>query len=141
MGLDRDAEALGAPAESALGNRSLAVDRTCIAARLVHLAGIGIEVLDQTRRGVGVEVIDQRLVADVDLLLLEEGRHRNDDGELLEVALEVVGHRQDGAVAVADQGDLRGAVKELGVRLGHVEPAEPEGGGRREQQGEEEKPP
>ena len=88
--------------------------------------GIVVEVLDQPRRRVGVEVIDQRLLADVDLLALEQRRHRNHDGELLRLALEVVRHRHHGAIAVAHQHDLRGLVEQLGVGLGDVEAAEAE---------------
>ena len=56
---------------------------------LVHRrpARILVEVLDQARRGVGVEVIDERLVADVDLLLLQHCRHGDDDRELLRIPL------------------------------------------------------
>ena len=91
-----------------------------------HPARVRVEVLDQPRRRIGVEVIDERLVADVDLLALQERRHRNDDGELLQVALEVVGHRHHRAIAVAHQHDLRGLVEQLGVGLGDVEAAEAE---------------
>ena len=62
---------------------------------------------------------------------LENGRHRDHDRELLRVALEVVGHGEDGAVAVAHQHHLGGLVEELGVGLGHVEAAEGEGVRRR----------
>ena len=50
-------------------------------------ARILVEVLDQPRRGIGVEVIEQRLVADVDLILLQDRRHRDDDRELLRIPL------------------------------------------------------
>ena len=69
-------------------------------------------------------MVEQRLVADVDLLPLEHGRHRDHHRELLRVALEVVGHGEHGAVAVAHQRDLRGLVEELRVGLGDVEAAE-----------------
>ena len=42
----------------------------------------------------------------------------------LVVALEVVRHRDDGLVVVADEHDLRRLVEELRVRLGDVEAAE-----------------
>ena len=56
---------------------------------LVHRrpARVLVEVLDQPRRGVRVEVIDQRLVADVDLILLQHRRHGHDDRELLRIPL------------------------------------------------------
>ncbi len=98
------------------------------------LARVRIEVFDEARRGVGVEVLDERPLADVDLPARQERRHGNDDGELLRVAVEVVRHRQDRAVAVPHEDDLRGAVEELRVALGHVEAAErrgPDGSPRR----------
>ena len=107
----RSASPATAPAPASPG-------RTCGA------AGVGSKY--STRRGarVGVEVVEERPLADVDLLALEERRHRDDDGELLGIALEVVRHREDGAVAVAHQDHLRGLVEELGVGLGDVEAAE-----------------
>ena len=54
---------------------------------IIPVARIRVEVLDEPRRRVGVEVIDQRLLADVDLLALQERRHRNDDRELLQLPL------------------------------------------------------
>ena len=69
-------------------------------------------------------MVDQRLVGDVDLLALEEGRYRNDDRELLMLAAEVVGHGQDRAVTVAHQDHLGCLVEKPGVGLGDVEAAE-----------------
>ena len=78
-------------------------------------------------------MVDEGLVADVDLLALQHRRHRNDDGKLLRVAPEVVGHRQHRAIAVAHQHHLGGAVEQLRVGARDVEAAE--GGKRiREQQ-------
>jgi hypothetical protein len=76
-------------------------------------AWIVVVILDQPWRGIGVEVIDQGLVADMDLLTLQERRHRHHDRELLRTSLEVVHHRQDRAIAVADEDDLGRLVKEL----------------------------
>ena len=69
-------------------------------------------------------MIDERLVGDVDLSALDFRRHRNDHGEVARLALKIVGHRHHGAVAVADDDDLRGAVENLRVALGDVEAAE-----------------
>jgi hypothetical protein len=91
---------------------------------LVTTAGIAVEVLDQPRRGVGVDMIDQRPLGDVDLLARDERRHGNDDGEFLRRALEVAGHRQHRAVAVAREHDLRRAVEQRRVGLRDVEAAE-----------------
>jgi hypothetical protein len=66
-------------------------------------ARIVVEILDEPGRRVGVEVLDERAVAHANLPLLEDGRHRHHDGELLEVAPEVVGHGENGLVVVADQ--------------------------------------
>jgi hypothetical protein len=49
----------------------------------------------------------------VDLLTLQERRHRHHDRELLRASLEVVHHRQHRAIAVADEDDLGRLVKEL----------------------------
>jgi len=69
-------------------------------------------------------VLDQRAIADPDLALLQHRRHRHHDGELLGIALEVVGHGQHALVLVAHEHDLRGLVEELAVGLGDVEAAE-----------------
>ena len=76
-------------------------------------------------------------VTDVDLLALEHGGDGDDDGELPGVTAEVVRHGEDGLVLLADQHDLGGLVKELGVRLGDVEAAEGEGGLGREEREEQ----
>ena len=77
-------------------------------------------------------MLDQGSIADPDLPLLEDGRHRHHDGELLGVALEIIGHGDDGLVLVADQHHLRGVVEQFRVGLGHVESAEGQDGRRRE---------
>ncbi len=77
-------------------------------------------------------MLDERAIADPDLSLLEDRRHRHHDGELPGVALEVVGHGDDRLVLVADQNHLRGLVEELRIGLGHVESAERQYRGRRE---------
>ena len=124
--LDRDAERV---VPLPLGHRRhghrLAPPLEC---RLpVHLharARILVEVLDQPRRRVGVEMVDQRLVSDMDLLLLQDSRNRNHDRKLPGVAPEVIGHRQHRAVAVPDQHDLRRSVEQLRVGARDIEAAE-----------------
>ena len=69
-------------------------------------------------------MIDERFVGDVNLSALDLRRHRDDDGEVARAALEVVGHRHDGPVLIADDDHLRGAVEDLRVALGDVEAAE-----------------
>ena len=69
-------------------------------------------------------MIDDRHVADVDLAAFDERRHRDHDGEVLDVAFEIVGHRQDRAIAVANQHDLRRTVEQFRVGLRDVETAE-----------------
>jgi len=71
-------------------------------------------------------VLDDGAVGDPDLPLLEHRRHRHHDRELLGVAAEVVGHRDDGLAIVTGQDHLRGLVEQLRVGLGHVEPTERE---------------
>ena len=68
-------------------------------------------------------MLHERLVADVDLILLQHCRHGHDDRELLRISAEVVRHRQDGAVSVANEHDLRRLVEQLGVSFGYVETA------------------
>ena len=63
-------------------------------------------VFDQPWCGVGVEVFDDRAVANVDLFALDFRRHRNNDGEVFDVAIEVISHRDNGPVAVAYEHDL-----------------------------------
>ncbi len=87
-------------------------------------AWIGIEILDQPRRGIGVEMIDGLGVDDADLVFLDEGRHRNDEGEFTGLALVVARHGDRGLLAVARENDLGGFVEQLGVGLGDVEAAE-----------------
>ncbi len=87
-----------------------------------------------TRRAaapIRIQVIDERLLADVDLLAREECRYGNDHGEFLRLALEVVRHGHHGAIAVANQHDLRRLVEQLRIRLRHVETAEAEDRRRR----------
>src|SRR5262249_55961175 len=93
---------------------------------LLDRAWIRIEVLDEAWRGIGVQMLENRAIADVDLLALEYGRDRHDDGELLQVSAEVVGHREHGLVVATDEHDLRRLVEELRVRLRDVEAAEGE---------------
>ena len=87
-------------------------------------AGILIAILDEPRRREGVEVIDGLHLDHADLLPFDEGRHRDDDREFLDVALVVARHRDGGGLAVARQHHLRGVVEQLGVGLGDVEAAE-----------------
>ena len=74
-------------------------------------------------------MVEQRLLTDVNLILLQNRRHRNDDRELLRIALEVVGHRQHRAVLVTNEDDLRRLVVKLGISLGDVEAAESQDSG------------
>ena len=69
-------------------------------------------------------MIDDFLVADVDLALFDERRHRDDDGEFLRIAFEVVHHGDHGLVVVADEHDLRRLVENFRVGLGDVKAAE-----------------
>jgi hypothetical protein len=73
-------------------------------------------------------MLDEGAVAHADLAALEHRRHGHDDGELSQLALVVVGHGEHGLVVVAGEHHLGGAVEELGVGLGDVEPAERQGG-------------
>src|SRR3954452_18166424 len=68
-------------------------------------------------------MIDKRFVGDVNLPALDLRRNRNDDGEVAGVALEIVGHRHDGPILIADDYDLRRAVENLRVALRDVEAA------------------
>ena len=71
-------------------------------------------------------MIHQRLVAGMDLILLKDHRHRDDDRELLGIPLEVVRHSQHSLIVLAHQDDLRGFVEQLRVSLRDVETAERE---------------
>jgi len=71
-------------------------------------------------------MVQQRLVADVDLILLKDRRHRDDDRELLGITLEVVRHREHSLVVLSHQDDLRGLVEQLRISLRDVETAERE---------------
>ena len=71
-------------------------------------------------------MIQQRLVADMDLILLKDHRHRDDDRELLGITLEVVRHRQHSLIVLAYEDDLRSLVEQLRVSLRDVETAERE---------------
>src|SRR5262249_51550580 len=66
----------------------------------------------------------ERFVADVNLTLLQHGRHGHDHRELLQVPPEVVRHRQHRAIALADEDDLRRLVEQAGISPGYVEAAE-----------------
>ena len=114
--LDGHAEALGAVLPPAAADDAPFHGGRLHRHRVDRLARVAVEVLDQPRGRVGVEVVEQGPLGDVDLLLLEEGRDGDDDGELLRIPLEVVGHGEDGAVAVARQDDLRGLVEQLWCR-------------------------
>ena len=68
-------------------------------------------------------MIDDRFVTDVDLPPLDERRHRNDDGEVFDIPLEVVRHRYYGALAVAHEHDLRSAVEQARIGPGDIKAA------------------
>ena len=72
----------------------------------MYRAGIRVEVFDEARGRVGIEVIDHCLVTDIDLAAFDERRHRDDDGKILDVTLEIIGHRDDCAVLVANENNL-----------------------------------
>ena len=91
---------------------------------IVTHAGIRIVILDKTGRRVGVEMLHDRAVAHVDLFALDHRGHGDDDGEILDVALEVVGHRNHGSVIVAYEDDLGCAIEDTRVGTGHVKAAE-----------------
>ena len=63
-------------------------------------------VFDQSRRRVRIEMFDQRVVGNIDLLALDEGRYRNHHGEVFDGTLEVIRHRDNGTIAVAHKHDL-----------------------------------
>ena len=69
-------------------------------------------------------MIDERPLSDVDLITRDEGRDGNHDGELFRIALEVVGHRQHGAIAVAHENDLGCLVEDRRVGTGDIEATE-----------------
>ncbi len=94
------------------------------------LARIRIEIFDQPRRGEGVQMIDNRVLGHMDLLALKHGRGRDHHGEILGLALEVVDHGDDGAVAVAHHHHLGRLVEELSIALGNEKAAEGERLGR-----------
>ncbi len=73
---------------------------------LVTYARIRVMILNEPWCRVCVEMFDQRAIGDIDLLTFDECRHRDDDGEILDVALEVVGHRDNSSVVVADKHHL-----------------------------------
>ncbi len=68
-----------------------------------------------TSRGavIGVEMVDGLHLDHADLLALDEGRHRDDDGEFLRLAFVVARHGDGGGVAVARQHHLGGLVEQL----------------------------
>lgn len=140
--LDRDAQALlaGGRRRGHLRDRShLPVEPVLVLAP----ARVRVVVLDETRRRIRVQTLQELRVADVDLALFDRARHRDHDREVLRIALVVASHGHDRVVAVADEGDLRGAVIELRVRLRDVEAAESAGRPRGEKgagqaQGEDE---
>jgi hypothetical protein len=82
-------------------------------------------------------VLDEGAVGDPDLPFLEDRGHGHHDGEFLGVALEVVGHGEDGLVLVTDKHHLRGLIEQLGVGFGHIETAEGQRRRRRERDGED----
>jgi hypothetical protein len=74
-------------------------------------------------------MLNDGTVADVDLFTFDSGRHGNHDSEILNLALEVIRHGNDGPVIVTDENHLGRAIEEAGIGFGNVETAE--GLGRR----------
>src|SRR5438552_461931 len=68
-------------------------------------------------------MIQQRLIANMYLVLFQKRRHWNNNGEFFRITFIIIGHPENGLVFVADQDDLRSLIVELGIRLGHIEPA------------------
>src|ERR1700677_1669903 len=77
-------------------------------------------------------MVDRLHVDDADLFALDERRHRNDERELLGVALVVARHRDRGLSAVAGQHHFRRLVEQLRIRLRDIEAAERRGGAGRD---------
>ena len=69
-------------------------------------------------------MIDRRFVGDANLSALQNRRHRNDEREVFRFAFEVARHREDRAVLIAHEHDLRCVVEQLGVAARYVEAAE-----------------
>ncbi len=80
-------------------------------------------VLHEPRRCVRIEVLNDGPVTDVDLLPLDHGWHRHDDRKVLDLAFEIIRHRDDGPVFVADEHNLGRLVKKAGVGARHIETA------------------
>ena len=59
----------------------------------------GVVVLDQARRAVAVDPLEELAVADMDLALLQDHRHRYHERELLRPALVIVHQAEHGAIA------------------------------------------
>jgi len=81
-------------------------------------------ILDQARRGVGIEALDVLPVADVNLILGDHRRHRDDQREIGQLPLVVIRHRDNGPVSVSNQDNLRCVVEQGCVGLADVETAE-----------------
>ena len=82
-------------------------------------------------------MIEQRFFTYMNLVFLQECRHRNDDGEFLRIAFVIISHRHHGLVFTADQGYLGGLVEQLCIGLADVKAAESVDELRRTQQAEQ----
>ena len=81
-------------------------------------------VFSEPRAGVGVEPLEGSLFGDAHLALLQHGRRRHHQRELVERPRVVIQHRQHGALAVAHQHHLARFVEQTGVCLAGVKAAE-----------------
>ena len=69
-------------------------------------------------------MIDQRVLTDMNLILLQDGRNRNDHCKILGVALEIISQRQNCSVVIPNHHHFGGLIENLGVGFSHIETAE-----------------
>src|SRR5215831_17014035 len=93
----------------------------------MKLARTSVVVFNQPWRRIGVEMIDNLLVADMDLILFDQCRNRNNYRILFWISLEVVDHGDDRLIVLPSQNDLRGLVEDLRVGFRDVEAAKAPG--------------
>ena len=63
-------------------------------------------IFDESWCGVRVQVLDNGTISDVDLLTFDFRWHRYDDCEVIDIALEIIGHCNNSAIFIAHQHDL-----------------------------------
>src|SRR5262249_54715346 len=93
----------------------------------MKLARTSVVVFNQPWRRIAVEMIDNLLVADMDLILFDQCRNRNNYCKLFWIALEVVDHVDHGLIVLPGQNDLRRLVEDLRVGFRYVEAAKAPG--------------